>query len=317
MEALKKGIDVSHWQGSIDFAAVKSAGFDFVIIKAGGADAGYYKDSQFERYYADAVAAGLDVGAYYFTGKAFCTAAQGKIEAQQFLNIVRGKKFSYPLEADIEAVPTSAGRSAITDAAVAFLSTLEQAGYYAGVYASDISGFKERLDDSRLAAYDHWVARYTANGPQYVKEYGLWQYGGSINKLRSVKVAGVSSAACDQNYAYKDYPAIIKAAGLNGYTKEAPEPAKKSNEEIAAEVLTGSWGNGSERKQRLAAAGYDYAAIQSIVNGLASSVSKKSDEEVAREVVQGLWGNGATRREQLAAAGYDYAAVQRIVNELT
>lgn len=325
MKALKTGIDVSHWQGRIDFAAVKAAGFDFAIIKAGGADAGYYKDSQFERYYADAVAAGLDVGAYYFTGPNFCTAAQGRTEAQKFIEIIRGKKFSYPVVADVEAVPTSAGKKGITDATVAFLATLEAAGYFASIYASDISGFKERLDDSRLAAYDHWVARYTANGPQYVKEYGLWQYGGSINQLRSVKVPGVSSAACDQNYAYKDYPALIKAAGLNGYAKEAAEPVtpdkpategKKPNNEVAQEVMAGLWGNGAERKERLTAAGYDYSSVQQIVNELAGAVTRKSDADIAREVIRGLWGNGAERRERLAVAGYDYSAVQRIVNEI-
>lgn len=235
-QIIAKGIDVSHWQGTIDFAAVKAQGFSFVIIKAGGADAGYYKDPQFERYYADAVAAGLGVGAYYFTGKNFAGATQGALEAQQFMQLIAGKKFGYPLAADVEAVPTSAGKKAITDATLAFLQTLEAAGYFASVYASDVSGFQSRLEDDRLKAFDHWVARYNTAGPQVVKSFGLWQYGGSVNYIRAAKISGVASAACDQDYAYKDYPAIIKAAGLNGYSKGAetvaPEvPAKPEQPE--------------------------------------------------------------------------------------
>ena len=90
--------------------------------------------------------------------------------------------------------------------------------------------------------------------------------------------------------------------------------AKKSNEEIANEVINGAWGNGQERKDRLAAAGYDYSAIQSIVNQKLSGTSKKSNEEIADEVIDGKWGNGAERKQKLAEAGYDYNAVQAIVN---
>ena len=89
---------------------------------------------------------------------------------------------------------------------------------------------------------------------------------------------------------------------------------KKSNETIAREVLQGMWGNGSDRKERLTKAGYDYTAIQKIVNSI--STGKKSNETIAREVIQGKWGNGADRKNRLASAGYDYKEIQRIVNRL-
>lgn len=227
------GIDISHWQGDIDFARVKAAGYEFAVIKAGGADAGYYKDSKFERYYADAVAAGLHVGAYYFTGKAFCTAAQGRLEAQKFAELIAGKRFDMPVYADVEAVPTSKGKKAITDAVIAFCEEMEARGYFVGVYASDIAGFQERMDLARLKPYALWVARYNSAGPQYVKKYGMWQYGGSVNYRQSPKVPGVSSSACDQDICYTDYPTVIKGDGLNGWaraqggteSKPAPEPA--------------------------------------------------------------------------------------------
>ena len=74
------------------------------------------------------------------------------------------------------------------------------------------------------------------------------------------------------------------------------------------------WGNGSDRKERLTKAGYDYTAIQKIVNSI--STGKKSNETIAREVIQGKWGNGADRKNRLASAGYDYKEIQRIVNRL-
>jgi len=99
----------------------------------------------------------------------------------------------------------------------------------------------------------------------------------------------------------------------------APDPApapKKSNEEVAAEVLAGAWGNNPERREKLVAAGYDYNAIQAIVNGKAGNTAapRKSNEVIADEVIAGAWGNGDDRKARLAAAGYDYAAVQAIVN---
>ena len=96
-----------------------------------------------------------------------------------------------------------------------------------------------------------------------------------------------------------------------------PKPSKKSNETIAQEVISGAWGNGEDRKNKLIAAGYDYNIIQSIVNqklGSKPISNKKSNETIADEVIQGKWGNGQDRKNKLQAAGYDYNAIQAIVN---
>ena len=90
--------------------------------------------------------------------------------------------------------------------------------------------------------------------------------------------------------------------------------AQKSVDELAAEVLAGKWGVGSERKRRLIQAGYDYDAVQKAVNAKLSG--KKSVEEIAKEVLRGKWGNGIERKNKLEAAGYDYAAVQTAVEKL-
>lgn len=95
----------------------------------------------------------------------------------------------------------------------------------------------------------------------------------------------------------------------------------KTLEDIAREVIKGKWGNGSERKKRLEAAGYVYSAVQAKVNELCNknsvtSTTKKSVDTVAREVIKGLWGNGSDRKARLEAAGYNYKEVQSRVNAL-
>ena len=124
--------------------------------------------------------------------------------------------------------------------------------------------------------------------------------------------------------------AVAKYYGLG--RKETPKPAptpapspkptpspKKSNTEIAKEVIQGKWGNGAERKKRLEDAGYNYAAVQKEVERLLAKQkkpAKKSVDEVAREVIAGKWGNGAKRVYNLTKAGYNYVAVQKRVNEI-
>lgn len=97
-------------------------------------------------------------------------------------------------------------------------------------------------------------------------------------------------------------------SGASGY-------ATKSYEEVAKEVLAGKWGNGNDRRVRLASAGYDYAKIQTIVNSMTElKVNRKSNETVAQEVIRGQWGNGNDRRNRLRNAGYDPDTIQKIVN---
>lgn len=123
--------------------------------------------------------------------------------------------------------------------------------------------------------------------------------------------------------------AVANYYGLKLKSKPTPAPTpaptpsnKKSNTEIAKEVIAGKWGNGAERKQKLEAAGYDYAAVQKEVERLLkeekepAKPAKKSVDEVAREVIAGKWGNGATRVRLLTKAGYNYYTVQKRVNEI-
>ena len=89
-------------------------------------------------------------------------------------------------------------------------------------------------------------------------------------------------------------------------------------DELAREVIAGKWGNGTDRRRRLEAAGYSYTAVQAQVNQIryGKKPAKKSIDELAREVIRGEWGNGEERKKRLRAAGYSYTAVQKRVNEL-
>ena len=101
-------------------------------------------------------------------------------------------------------------------------------------------------------------------------------------------------------------------------TAKPSTPSKKTNDQIAQEVINGKWGNGDARKQKLKAAGYDYNAIQKLVNqklnGTAPKPSKTVDQ-LADEVIAGKWGNGQDRINRLKAAGYNPSAIQTRVNQ--
>lgn len=297
-----RGIDVSRWQGKIDWARVKAAGIQFAIIKAGGSDDGFYTDRNWEANYYGAKANGIAVGAYYFVGPKCVNAAAGRADAERFLQLLKGKQLEYPVFMDNEAQPASA-RAGITEATIAFCETMEDAGYFVGVYGSAWSGFHDRMDDSRLTAYTHWVAQY-ASRCTYTGRYGIWQYSskGRVNGI---------SGNVDMNLSYVDYPSVIKSGGFNGYGK-GPAPAathngKKTVDELASEVLAGKWGNGDDRKIRLSAAGYDYDAVQERVNQRLGAKGSSSHEAVYYTVKRGDTLSGIAKRY-----GTSVSAIQKL-----
>jgi len=123
-------------------------------------------------------------------GNKFWGTAAGVADAKRFIKILDGREFDMPVAVDVEN-QSRAKKAEITAATKAFCDTMEQAGYYCSIYASDVSGFKETMDVSKLTAYDKWVAKYSTHEPSYVKQYGMWQFGGSVNYLRSPHIIGV------------------------------------------------------------------------------------------------------------------------------
>lgn len=203
-----KGIDVSRWQGAINFNKVKQSGYDFCIIKAGGSDAGRYTDRNFYANYASAKSAGLKVGAYYFAGANCNTYENGVNDAYHFYNIIKGLQFEYPVILDYETA-NKANKADNTQAVIGFGDFFEKLKYYFMVYGSDISTFKERVNDKDLKRFDHWVARYGSK-PTYVKSYGIWQHSSTGN------VAGINGNV-DLNTSYNDYTSIMRKHHLNGF----------------------------------------------------------------------------------------------------
>ena len=208
---LARGIDVSKWNGSVDWAAIKDAGFDFVIIKAGSIVA---KDEKFEENYAGAKAAGLDVGAYFYTyAKNLDEIAE---EAELFLAWLEGKQFEYPVYLDIEdASQASLGRSLLTDMCVHFIERLQSEGYFCGLYVNDYWLF-DILDTERMTTYfDVWYARYKSENIEewddtWGERLAMWQF------TDEGQIGEHTYTFCI-NLVYKDYPTIIKKWGYNGY----------------------------------------------------------------------------------------------------
>lgn len=233
-----KGIDVSAWQGIIDWKSVKNAGIQFAILKAGGSDDGIYTDSKFERNYEQCKAYKIPVGAYWFIGPNCTTKTDGEADAARFLKLLKGKQFEYPVYVDIEPPLKPANRKYNTDAVIAFCEYMEKAGYYTGVYGSTYSTFQSLVDDSRLTSYAHWVAQY-ANSCTYWDNYGIWQYSSDG------WVDGIAGRV-DMNLCYVDYPSRIKAKGMNGFKKgtsiTAPTTKKKASTTIPKLVVDGEFG---------------------------------------------------------------------------
>ena len=254
----KWGIDVSKWQKGFNFDKAKEEGVEFVILR-GAYSTG--RDLQFDNFYKKCKERNIPVGVYQYSMAR--TVEEAKQEANALIKILSGKQFEYPIYLDVEdKTQKELGRELLTKIIRTWCEILESSGYYVGIY-STYSYLKSYTNIDDLKAYDKWIAQWSTKCTCKI-EYGMWQFGGETNKIRTNKVAGV---VCDQNYAYKDYPVIVKSAGLNGYGKQSDDK-KKTVDELAREVIAGKWGTGINRKNRLTQAGYDYNAVQKMVNQL-------------------------------------------------
>lgn len=242
----KRGLDISSYQNGISFDAIKNS-VEFLILRAGftgwGTGVSYNKDNCFENFYNQAKNRGIPVGAYWYS----CanTYQKGVDEANYiYNNCLKGKQFEYPIYIDVEDTHHQVGnKNGVTQAIKGFCETLEAKGYYVGIYASDISGFQDKMNIGELNAYDKWVARYGST-PKYVSSYGMWQ------SSSSGRINGYNGNL-DTDVAYKDYPSIIKSNGLNGYAggtvtpspqpspQPVPQPTETTYTVVAGDTLSG------------------------------------------------------------------------------
>lgn len=194
------GIDVSKWQGDIDWKAVANAGIDFAIIRCGyrGSSTGVLaEDSYFKQNIKGATENGIKVGVYYFTQA--ITEAEAVEEASAAIALVQGYKLHFPIFIDTEG---SGGRADSLDKATrtaivkAFCETVRNSGYKPGIYASKY-WYYDKLDVSQLSTYNIWVAQYNTEC-NYNGRYDMWQYSSKGS------VPGISTNV-DMNICYTKY----------------------------------------------------------------------------------------------------------------
>lgn len=209
------GIDVSEWQGFIDWSKVSVSGIKFAILRAGYGREVSQIDKQFESNYKGCKAVGMPCGVYWYSYAT--TPEEAKKEAAACLAIIKDKQFEFPIYYDIEEQRTlNQGKAVVSAIIQAFCTELEKTGYFAGLYMS-ASPLTNYVSDDIRKRYAVWVAHYGVSKPAYSGTYGIWQ------SSSTGKVNGISGNV-DTDIAFEDYPNIIKAAGLNGYKKPEPTP---------------------------------------------------------------------------------------------
>lgn len=198
-------MDVSRWQGRIDWDKVKASGkIDGVMLRALGYKGSKpYVDQTFERNYAACAARGIPVGVYFWLGS---TVAGDMVDLTAMLrSVLERKTFQLPIAIDVEDPKLKALTPAELSALVRlYAAEIERWGLYAMVYT--YTNFADTaLAMHELTDFDLWIADYRGKRP--TRKHGMWQY------TSEGRISGVSGPV-DLSHAYKDYPAIIRRAGL-------------------------------------------------------------------------------------------------------
>lgn len=211
--ALVKGVDVSTHQGEIDWDAVKADGVSFAIIRIGyGGDYSDQDDARFEENVSACERLGIDYGIYLYSYA--IDASSGRSEAEHVLRVLGDHKPSYPIYLDleeecgtVEGVEKYLTSDDLAEIATAFCTTIENAGYTAGIYAS-LSWWDNYLTDSCFSQWERWVAQWN-NYCSYSGEFKVWQ------AASDASVDGISGNV-DVDFDYSPYRAAgYKTADLN------------------------------------------------------------------------------------------------------
>ena len=214
-----KCIDVSEWQGDINWKKVKSSGISCAILRAGFGREASQVDSEFEQNYKNAKAAGLKLGVYWYSYAD--SVADAKLEAEACLEVLKGKTLELPVFYDMEeSFQTEFGKRTLTDMAVAFMKAVLKGGFRVGIYAN-LNWFSNYLDYKSLyGTYYTWLAQYHTEAQL---KCDMWQY------TSSGTVPGISGGV-DMNIIYSDN--LIKSTN-SGTTSTMGETAQAENFETA------------------------------------------------------------------------------------
>lgn len=211
-DVVARGIDVSMYQSYVNWDKVKKEGnVDFAIIRAGYGKYASQEDPYFDINMQNARAAGIDCGAYWFSYA--LTPEDAVLEAKAFLSVIKGYQFEYPVVFDMEyEKQAKLSREQASAIAEAFCSTMEKEGYYVSVY-SYVSFLNDMFTDTVFEKYDVWAAHFNVSKPSFTRSYyGMWQYSSTS------RVPGIDGNV-DADYAYRDFPYLMKQFSLNGYTQ--------------------------------------------------------------------------------------------------
>lgn len=259
----KLGIDVSHYQKNIDWSKVSGSGKKFAILKAMYEAQSHRIDETFEANYRGAGHNGISRGVYIFIASSSIRDPEG--DAKSLLRILQDRTLEYGIWLDYEAdVLRRTGKQKIEDMTYVYADLFRSAGYYTGIYCNK-DWYDNVISDKLKNDFEFWIARYPKNDtgaynsksslkPSY-KTAVAWQYSSKG------KVPGISTQV-DMDV---DFDGIVNLIAKNPY--------KKSNEEIAQEVIKGLWGTQNtipSREKLLTMAGYDYQTIRRLVNGMLS-----------------------------------------------
>lgn len=249
------GIDVSHHQGKIDWKKVAKSGKKFAILKCQYEAQSHRIDEYFERNYKGAGENGIARGVYIYIARASMQDPEG--DARSLLNHLKGRTLEYGIWLDLEDKSVEPkGKAYIKSLAYVYINIFKAAGYYVGIYCN--RDWYQRLIDSKLKEdMDFWIARYPKNDT------------GAYNGNSSLRPSVLQAVAWQ-------YSSKGQVPGINGnvdldvdYDGIVALSGKRTDEQIAREVINDLWGTKDtkpSREERLTAAGYDYAAIQKIVN---------------------------------------------------
>ncbi len=239
--ALAHGIDVSKWQGKIDWKKVKNAGIDFAIIRIGyrGENGIIYRDDNADYNIQQAQKNGVLVGVYFFSTAT--TIAEAREEAVWTTNAIKGYKISYPVVYDCEGYTNTNSRMYSilaqnrTDNALEFLKQIKNAGYDAMIYGAKADFENTALwDIARIEKeYKVWIAHYSQavypvkQNPDYSGRYDMWQY------TNRGTVDGIGGN-CDMIVSYfKSTEATPKDSGV---TPDEAKPPKTQEELLYTDI---------------------------------------------------------------------------------
>ena len=213
-----KGLDVSKFQGEVDWERVKAAGYQFAMLRAGYGFSTV--DEQFRRNASECSRIGLPFGAYWFC---YAVSPEAAVqEADGCINTISGYQLDYPVCYDIEQASAdyAAGQGVQYTPGLArqlvqsFCDRVESYGYFAMFY-SNRNFLDTYLGEALAARYALWYARYTDTFDG--TDCGMWQY------TSQGSVPGISGSV-DLDLSYVDYPSVIRSAGLNHLTGNVPSP---------------------------------------------------------------------------------------------